>query len=76
MTMKQHRITCHLCGNNRRFLEIAENVRKKTLFQQADDLTFSILSEESKVKGGVTLLCAECENDLTPLYDSFLEQLL
>lgn len=76
MTMEQHRITCHSCGNNKRFLEIVENVRQKTLFQQADDLTMSILSEESKVEGGVTLLCAECESDLTSLYDSFLDQLL
>jgi hypothetical protein len=69
------RIFCPVCGNDRYFYEVAENVVLTTKYIQNRDGSFTALFDDSTMKGSVQLFCAECDADLTRFHSHFVEML-
>jgi hypothetical protein len=69
------RIFCPVCGNDRYFYEVAENVVLTTKYVQNRDGSFTALFDDSTMKGSVRLFCAECDADLTKFHSRFVEML-
>jgi len=69
------RLCCPHCGNDRYFLEQAEDVTITTRYLQNPDGSFTAQSDESHIQGEVKLFCGECKADLTNFRDKFIEML-
>jgi len=69
------KITCPVCGNDSEFLEVADEVVLTTRYIQNPDGSFSEEGDDSQVLGEVSFLCGECQADLTPFHQRFLEML-
>jgi len=65
------RIVCPGCGNDREFVEIAEDVILTTTYQQNSDGSFTAVDSESDIGGAVRLLCGQCGRDLTQFHGYF-----
>jgi hypothetical protein len=68
-------ITCPTCGNNKEFIEVAENVIITTEYTQNPDGSFTPEEDNSQILGPVRLVCGECEEDLTAFHQRFSEML-
>ncbi len=68
-------IKCPHCGNDREFLEVADNVILTTNYHQNNDGSFTQEGDESQIMGEIKLYCAECNNDLSQFHSRFLEML-
>ncbi len=67
------RIACTQCGNNKHFVEIAENVVVTTHYQQNSDGSFTPEDNSTEIFGEVKFLCGKCGADLTRFHAHFLE---
>ena len=70
-----NRIICPECGNDKDFIEVAENVIITTLYTQNLDGSFTLEEDDSQVLGPLKLLCAQCETDLSHFHSRFAEML-
>lgn len=68
-------IKCPHCGNDRDFLEVADNVILTTNYRQNSDGSFTQEGDESQIMGEIKLYCAECNSDLSQFHSRFLEML-
>ena len=70
-----NRIICPECGNDEKFVEVAENVVITTLYSQNLDGSFTLEEDDSQVLGALKLICAQCEADLSQYHGRFAEML-
>ncbi|HET97177.1 MAG TPA: hypothetical protein ENN98_00440 [Desulfurivibrio alkaliphilus] len=68
-------IKCPHCGNDRDFLEVADNVIITTNYRQNSDGSFTQEGDESQILGEIKLYCGECNSDLSQFHSRFLEML-
>jgi DNA-directed RNA polymerase subunit M/transcription elongation factor TFIIS len=69
------KISCPECGNNREFVEIADDVILTTRYVQNEDGSFKQEVDESQILGDVQFLCGICGADLTQYHQRFQEML-
>lgn len=69
------RIRCPRCGNDIDFLEVADGVILTTRYVQNDDGSFTQEGDESQILGEIKFYCGECNTDLSPYHERFLEML-
>jgi hypothetical protein len=69
------RIVCPACGNDRDFLEVADDVVLTSRYVQNSDGSFTQVGDDSQVLGEIRLYCAECNADLTYYHQRFLDML-
>jgi hypothetical protein len=72
---KSAKISCPVCGNDEDFFEIADGVILTSRFLQNEDGSFSRDGDESQILGEIKFFCGECESDLTPFHQHFLDML-
>lgn len=70
-----NRIVCPECGNDKDFIEVAQNVIITTLYTQNQDGSFTLEEDDSQVLGQIKLLCAQCEADISQFHGRFAEML-
>jgi len=68
-------IVCDECGNNKEFVEVADQVILTTRFIQNEDGSFIQEEDESQILGEVKFYCGECGADLSLHQKRFLEML-
>jgi len=69
------RIICPACGNDKEFLEIADDVILTSRYEQNEDGSFSQLGDDSQVLGEIRLYCGECNADVSFFHQRFLDML-
>jgi hypothetical protein len=67
------RIVCQQCGNNTKFVEIAENVLVTTHYLQNSDGSFTPEENTTEIFGEVKFICEICGADMTRFHTHFLE---
>jgi len=67
------RIVCQQCGNNAKFVEIAENVLVTTHYLQNSDGSFTPEENTTEIFGEVKFICGICGADMTRFHAHFLE---
>ncbi|MFZ5775149.1 MAG: hypothetical protein ACOY3Z_06680 [Thermodesulfobacteriota bacterium] len=72
---KSRRIRCPHCGNDTDFFEVADGVVLTTRYVQNGDGSFTQDGDESQVLGEIRFYCAECNHDMAPYHQRFLEML-
>ncbi len=65
------RIACNVCGNNRDFVEVAENVLVTTRYVQNSDGSFTPEENDTEIYGGVRFICGKCGEDLSRYHAHF-----
>ena len=69
------RIVCPHCGNDREFLEVAQDVVVTTNYIQNDDGSFTPSESDSEVLGKVGLYCSQCDNDVSGFHNQVMEMI-
>ena len=69
------RIVCPACGNDRDFLEVADDVVLTSRYVQNEDGSFSQVGDDSQVLGEIRLYCGECNADVSFFHQRFLDML-
>ncbi len=75
LTRSAARIVCPACGNDKDFLEVADDVILTSRYLQNDDGSFSQVDDDSQVLGDIRLYCAECNTDVSFFHQRFLDML-
>ncbi len=70
-----NRIVCPECGNDKEFLEIAENAVITTNYTQNEDGSFTPEEDNSQILGEIKLFCGQCGKDLSIFHQRFSEML-
>ena len=69
------RIVCPHCGNDRDFLEVANDVVVTTSYIQNDDGSFTPEESDREVLGKIDLYCSQCENDVSFFHNHLMEMI-
>ena len=69
------RIVCPNCGNDRDFIEVAQDVVVTTRYSQNDDGSFTPSDSDSEVLGKVGLFCSQCDFDVTAFHNHLMEMI-
>lgn len=67
------RLVCSQCGNNSKFVEIADNVVVTTHYLQNSDGSFTPEENSTEILGEVKFICGLCGADMTRFHTHFLE---
>ena len=70
-----NRLICPVCGNDKDFFELANDVLMTSYYTQNSDGSFSHESDASQINGDVLLFCGSCEEDLTYYLPRFKEMI-
>jgi hypothetical protein len=69
------RIVCPNCGNDRDFVEVANDVVVTTQYIQNDDGSFTPAESDSEILGKVGLYCSQCDSDVSFFHNHLLEMI-
>ncbi len=69
------RIVCPECGNDKDFVEVAENVIVTSRYFQNNDGSFTPEESDTEIQGEVKLFCGLCDTDLSLFHSSFIEMI-
>lgn len=69
------RIVCPNCGNDRDFIEVANDVVVTTEYIQNDDGSFTPTDTDSEILGKVALYCGQCDNDVSFFHNHLMEMI-
>ena len=69
------RISCPHCGNDKDFVEVAEDVVVTTHYVQNMDGSFTPRENDTEIHGEIHLFCGNCNADLSRFHSHFLEMI-